>query len=403
MVDEIRTTGWFERIGNSIKGVLFGGLLFVVAFPVLFWNEGRAVSTAKGLEEGAAAVVSVPSDKVDPANEKKLIHTTGTATASETLKDPDFPSAAAQAIRLERKSEIYQWKESKEEKKTKKVGGSETTETTYHYDKVWSKEPVDSTGFKTGSAEYSRLQPINKGVLNYPSKEWTAAKTTLGAFTLPVELLGGLKSENLEVRAEATPAPAESANPTGTPAVPPSAPLAAPKVAGGGFYFGANPSTPEIGDVRLTYGVVKPQPVSVLGVQAGDTLAGYTTRQGTTIFRLDPGTITAEGMFAAAQAENTMMTWILRLVGFIMMFIGLCMIVGPLGVLADVLPIMGDFVRFGTGLAAGAIALACSLVTIAVAWIFYRPVLGVALLAVAIGLIVFLKTASAKKAVPGGA
>jgi hypothetical protein len=36
---------WFGRIGGAIKGVLVGLTLFLVAFPILFWNEGRAVRT----------------------------------------------------------------------------------------------------------------------------------------------------------------------------------------------------------------------------------------------------------------------------------------------------------------------------------------------------------------------
>jgi len=35
-VTEVETTGWFGRIGNSVKGIVIGVLLFVIAFPVLF-------------------------------------------------------------------------------------------------------------------------------------------------------------------------------------------------------------------------------------------------------------------------------------------------------------------------------------------------------------------------------
>src|SRR5436190_1615354 len=43
---------WFGRIMSSIKSVLVGLVLFLAAFPLLFWNEGNAVRTAKSLEEG---------------------------------------------------------------------------------------------------------------------------------------------------------------------------------------------------------------------------------------------------------------------------------------------------------------------------------------------------------------
>jgi hypothetical protein len=59
---ESTTQSWFSRIGNAIKGVLVGLVLFVVSFPLLFWNEGRAVQAYMGLAEGKNSVVSVPAD-----------------------------------------------------------------------------------------------------------------------------------------------------------------------------------------------------------------------------------------------------------------------------------------------------------------------------------------------------
>ena len=49
---ETVTTGWFSRIGSSIKGILGGIVLIVIAFPVLFFNEGSAVKTRKDLNQG---------------------------------------------------------------------------------------------------------------------------------------------------------------------------------------------------------------------------------------------------------------------------------------------------------------------------------------------------------------
>jgi hypothetical protein len=85
-----------------------------------------------------------------------------------------------------------------------------------------------------------------------------------------------------------------------------------------------------------------------------------------------------------------MATWLLRLLGFLLMYGGLKKVFGPLGVLADVLPFLGSLVRMGTGLLSFLIALPCSLVTIAIAWIVYRPVLGIILLVIAVGAIVML-------------
>ena len=119
---EVTSQGWFSRIFDSIKSVLVGLLLFVVSFPLLFWNEGRAVETAKSLQEGAKTVVSVSADAVDQGNAGKLVHMSGQATPTETLEDPDF-GVSASVIRLVRKAEMFQWEEEKKSETKTKLGG----------------------------------------------------------------------------------------------------------------------------------------------------------------------------------------------------------------------------------------------------------------------------------------
>ncbi len=52
---EVTSQSWWSRLGDSIKAVLVGIVMFLVSFPLLFWNEGRAVQTAKSQKEGAGA------------------------------------------------------------------------------------------------------------------------------------------------------------------------------------------------------------------------------------------------------------------------------------------------------------------------------------------------------------
>ena len=85
---ETTSQGWLSRLGGAIKGILIGLVMVVAAFPLLFWNEGRAVRTAKSLDEGRGIVLTTVSDKVDPAKEAKLVHTTGRAKTADTVADP---------------------------------------------------------------------------------------------------------------------------------------------------------------------------------------------------------------------------------------------------------------------------------------------------------------------------
>ena len=92
-------------------------------------------------------------------------------------------------------------------------------------------------------------------------------------------------------------------------------------------------------------------------------------------------------MFASAQSSNAMMTWILRLVGFLVMLFGVRMVLAPLSVLVDVIPVLRTIVSAGVGAIAFLASGVCSLFVIAVAWLFFRPLLAIALIVVAAALI----------------
>jgi len=93
-------------------------------------------------------------------------------------------------------------------------------------------------------------------------------------------------------------------------------------------------------------------------------------------------------MFKSEEVKNSHLTWILRGVGFVVMWIGLGMLLSPFKVLSDVVGIVGDIVGAGIALITGVIAVALSSGTIAIAWIAYRPIVGIGMLAVTAAAIV---------------
>lgn len=360
---ETTTRSWGGRIMDSFKGILFGFILLIVAAVLLWWNEGRAVEEYKTLAEGHKAVVPVTSERVDPANEGKLVHVVGTATTAETLSDAEL-GASAVALRLRRDVQMYQWRERTESKSERKLGGSEETVTTYTYEKVWSPGVISSSGFKEREGHENPAQARLK------AEEWTAQRATLGAFQLTPSLTGRID------RFEPLPATAEML------ARVPEALRKELRTAEGGYCLGADPAAPKIGDLKIALSLVKSAEVSVTARQFGSTFEPYISKAGGEIEMLRMGRLSADTVFKQAEASNRTMTWLLRAVGFVVMWIGLALILAPLGVLADVLPFLGTLVRLGTGAFSFVMALAASLLIIVVAWLFYRPVIAVIILVI---------------------
>jgi hypothetical protein len=157
---------------------------------------------------------------------------------------------------------------------------------------------------------------------------------------------------------------------------------AALKAHQGGYYIGGNPAAPEIGDVQVSFEIVPASTVSVIARQSGGKLTPYSTTGGEPLEELRLGVLTAEEMFQKALQENVLFTWILRVAGCLVMCIGFTLLFRPLAVLADVVPLLGSLVGIGAFLISLLLSLTLSALTIAVAWLFYRPLIGIALLVV---------------------
>ena len=358
---EESTQGWFSRIGDAIKGILFGLLLFVLAFPLLFWNEGRAVERIKTLDEGSGAVVSIGAEQVLSENQQKLVHLSAMATTTETLEDPVF-GVSENSLKLRRRVQMYQWQEEVTTRKEKQMGGSEKTIKEYRYDKVWKNGLIHSSEFRKEGYQ-------NPSSMAYSAKQQQANRITAGAFVLPGSLVAKINNP-------------ETLNLDATAPIPPA--LQNAQHYDGGFYIGNEPSAPVVGDLRITFEVVRPTLVSLVAQQWGDSFQPYITEAGGDINLLQLGSVGASAMFQQAQDDNSILTWILRVVGLAMMAFGLGLILRPLSVFADVVPLFGTIVGAGTGIIAFFIAVTFSLLTIAFAWLFFRPLLAVGLIAIAL-------------------
>lgn len=376
---EVTRQGWGSRIGGSFKGIIGGLLMVLVGAGLLWFNEGRAVKTAQSLKEGAGVVVTVSAAALDPTKEGRLVHMTGEATTSERLTDPEF-GISVSAVALRRSVEMYQWQESKHSETKKKLGGGEETVTTYTYDRGWFDRPIASSEFKKPEGHANPTFTLSEGI-------WRAKEVNLGAHTLSP----GLVQQMTDFQPIAVTSTANVRITSGS--------WTGMHLLGGSIYLGSNPNSPQVGDVRVSFSQVKPGAVSIVARQVGSTFEPYATKAGRNLEMLEPGAHAADAMFKAAQASNKMLTWILRGLGFFLIFIGLVAVFKPLSVLADVVPFIGNLVGAGTGIVAFMLALVVSLTVIAVAWFFFRPVLAIGLLVVAAATVVLLVMRRRKRSV----
>ncbi|MBS2040113.1 TMEM43 family protein [bacterium] len=370
---ERSSEGFFSKLGNSIAGIFFGIILIVVSCALLYWNEGRYVRTAAGIAEGKGSVQEIKEDKVDPAMEGKLVHLTGNTKAGSALKDELF-GVKAKAIRLSRQVQYYEWVEEKETKKRKKLGGGEETITTYTYDKKWVDSHQDSSGYKEkGHDNPAPPADVSSTVIN-------STDSTIGAFKLQDPVLKEVDSY--------------TALPLKDLSLPEDRDF---ELKDGVIYDGQNPSSPNVGDVKVQYQVVEPGQLSLVAKQVGNSFDTYVTKNGTSILYVRSGAHTAAEMFTQAESSNSTLVWILRVVGWVLMCIGFSMLLGPIAAVANIIPFLGDLVEMGTGLFGCATGTALTLICIAIGWIFARPLVGIAMLLAAFGFFFLLKKMGGKK------
>lgn len=374
---ETSQKSWFSRIGESIKGILFGLLFLVIAGVLLFWNEGRAVQTARSLAEGRGLVVDVDSASVDPANEGKLVHVSGDIKTTSRISDPEF-GVSTDGLRLVRAVEMYQWKEESHSETRKSLGGSEETTTTYSYVREWSNRRIDSGKFR-------RPDGHNNPEMRYRHSEVVSRDATLGAFRPGAAVLSQLPA-NQEVRVEPSMADALRGRMGGSV-----------QAIDGRFYLGTDAGQPRVGDLRVSFEMAPQGAASVIGQQTGTGFSEYQTKAGDRLLMVKSGTASADAMFKSAAEDNRILTWILRLVGAVVMCLGFVLILRPLVVVADVVPLIGDILGAGAGLVALLLTAIVAPLIIAFAWLWYRPLVSIITLLVGAALALGFKMLAARR------
>ena len=413
---ETTTTGYGTRVGNSFRSIGSGFIMFCLATALLWWNEGRAVKTDKMLNDAEAACVDMENpNKLDPAMEGELVCASALATTEDVLTDDKFGFSET-AIGLTRRVEYFQWVEHSESKSEDKLGGKEVTTTTYSYTTEWTHSPVNSTEFKDPA-----YQQRNFTIAQVEEGDQWAENVKFGAYRLPESLFRGMSSReavvlnlnadllsqydkaarDIDLRingkgvtttasqpaqvAQAVEAVPDSVKTVVSDSIPQENKVDLDYVhqQGNVLYIGRTPAAPQVGDVRVTFEKIVPAKVTIIAKVKGDTFTKFKAKNGKTFQTLVMGVQDSAEIFESEHAANNMWLWILRIVGIMLVIAGLKGIFGFLETILKVVPFVAGIFGWGVGVVCTVVGIVWSLIVIALAWLFYRPLLGIGLLALA--------------------
>jgi hypothetical protein len=318
-----------------------------------------------------STIVEVSADTVNPQNNLKLVYLNGILSGATPAVDPWNKLSANGLLRLQRRVEMYQWLERESETTSNNIGGSQTTQKTYTYSLGWAETAVNSAQFKVPAGHQNPAMPLK-------SQTFDANPVKIGAFTLDKSLVQDLT--NFEPLETLTQAPAGY------------------RVLGNLVYKGVNPDQPVLGDVRVTYSAIAAQTYSIAAQQNNSTLTIYQdAKNDYKIALIEPGVVSAQKLFADQASTEKMITWACRIGGFLLLLIGFNLIMGPLAMLVAFLPFLQGLVGAGTFFIALGLAIPITLITIAIAWIASRPLIGGGILLLAVAAAWMIRSVAIKK------
>ena len=358
------TTSYGSRIVNSFKGIVFGIILLVASFGILYWNEGRV-----DLSAIAKNAISVDSAVVnsDQTLQGKLVSTTGNLITDETLGDNLYLNPG-KYIALKRNVEMYAWVEKESNSSHTNVGGSETTTANYTYVKEWTDSPKSESSFKSPEGHQNPEMTLS-------DSSPTVTNAKLGIYSVDPKSLSLHGFEEVSLNKDNTILDKNTTLEDNHVYIK--------------FSKDSSYANPIVGDMRISYQAVNSGITgTVFGNLSGDSIVPHIGDKNTTLYEFTTGS--KEEGIATMHSEYETMLWILRALGFVLMFIGFTMLFGPISILLDFFPVFGSISRGLIGLLSFVISLVLSIVTILVSMILHSFVAVITALIIVVGLIVFV-------------
>ncbi len=334
-----------DKLIGSIGGVIFGVLIFLASFVVLFNTEGRTdFSTVAGK--------AVPVNEATADND--FVYATGELKTEGLIGDDYIKQGSYLALR--RNVEMYAWKE--------KVETDDNDVKFYKYETVWTKDPADSAKFHE-----------RRGHENYPlelkDETFFAGKAYVGEYEIDPAKAKLPGFETLSLNDEMVFLDDYSS------------------VSDEYYFIGyGSLQDPEVGDIRISYSAVTPgDKATVFGRADGKMIEAHHGENEKGIYRVFWGT--NDDAVSKLKEEYNTSGWIWRIVGFVVMWVGLLLIFKPLSVAFEAIPFVSKLGKSAITAITFLAALILTTVTSLLSMVLHNPVGIAAIIVILVGAVYF--------------
>lgn len=376
---ETSTTSYWSRLWNSLKGILLWIVLLIISVWLLWWNEGRTIKITQWLSEWEKVTVNWKISPIDNTLDWKLIYINWKADTSETLKDETF-FVSDNSIKLIRKVEMFQWNENQRKESKDNLWWSETTTTTYTYQKIWDDKKLSSSNFKESwhnNPTYWQFESLD--LVSKEVKVWDIKLTNTFINQLNKKTSILIKDESFNKFEQ-------------------NSKINNAKNLNNIIYIWSwTTDNPIIWDLKVSFSVVYPLEVSIIWKQEWKTITSYKTKTDTNIDLLQYWTISIQDMYEKANSDNIFVAWLLRWLWLILMFIWFRLIFWLFITLAKVIPMLSSLLSIWVWLVAFILTLVLWWTTIIIAWFFVRPIISIIVFIIVVWAIFAIKKYASNK------
>ena len=326
--------------GNSVASgfaAFFGCFVLWVSILSFTNHEKNLLNKYLTQEFAKKNYVEASADTIEADKEGKLVLIHGNSSTEDVITDPVFKVKVDNCLSLNRKVEMYQWKETTH-KHTSGSGKSRRTHYTYTYDKGWYNFVIDSIRFHRKGYD-------NPNVMYHYPLNMVSKNIKVGAYkvtSVGFEKLGPAEGVFIHETTVDKPDSAEiqnnkiyyntyietkirkqkikeKANETNeVKGISAGIPIVIDKPV-------YNEKNPKLGDVRISFSKRPVCEVTVLAKQSGDRLIPYKT-QYNDIYEVKYGNVSFDKILEEKQKLASFNSWGIRVFSLFAMVFGVLMI-----------------------------------------------------------------------------